>query len=147
MAQDTETSPVWPSMSAGFDQDLPLKVMARPPLSTATQKTKLTQETDVIPLLPTVEELVVGSMAWGGDQVEPFQARTFPTLSAATQNEVSAHETVSSWPEVSTSAGWDQSWPFHSEVPPAVAMQKVELMQEMELGPPQAFTADDHCPL
>jgi hypothetical protein len=94
-----------------------------------------------------VASLALGSMAAPGDQDKPFQTRTFPVVSAATQNEGLVHETVSSWPDVSTSWGWDQVRPFHSDVPPVVAIQKLELMHEMELGPPQAFTADDHLPL
>jgi hypothetical protein len=70
----------------------------------------------------------------------------FPTLSPATQNDVVGQETVSSWPEVSTSCGWVHVRPFHWAVPPMVAMQNVGLRQEMLVGPPHAFTADDHRP-
>ncbi len=146
VAHDTEASPVPPSMGPGADQAVPLKLSAFPPLSTAMQKVGLTQDTEESALLPTDCVAPPGSTGWGTDHDVPFQARMFPTLSPATQNEAVAHETASSWPEVSTSWGCVQLRPSHREVPPAVAIQNVGLTQEMLFGPPQAFTADDQFP-
>ena len=86
-----------PSMSVGVDQLVPLKIVAYPDRSTATQKVAWVQETALRFRVPSIADAL--------DHTVPLQAVALPEPSTATQNVLLVQlVAVMAWP-LSTATG------------------------------------------